>query len=334
MAGAAAGLVVALALPGVAEIVHIEPSSGRVHRGESTTAVIAVTGDRLTCVSAAASHPAITVTLEVTTACQLGDRTVDMGVLTSELTPVGDHTVTIREVDALGGVVGERVWRLSVLAPVTPTSTSSTSSTSSTTSTTAASTTTTTPTTTSTSAPGATSSTTTTPARTATTSTSTTSSTVTTSSVPDTVPPTTSGAVPPAESTTTTVPPSATPGGQPDGSPVTPGEVSVGEGDGLLSSPTRLLRAALLSLLPPAVAEIVVSPLLVADVIFRAVVASGSVLLPIAMLGAGVGWAMWSLVPTPEQREAAAHPATSFLPAVASAGGAPDRPVVPGGGDR
>jgi hypothetical protein len=87
----------------------------------------------------------------------------------------------------------------------------------------------------------------------------------------------------------------------------------------VLSSAIQSLRSGLAHLLPAAVADIVVSPLVIADVIAEAVLDSGSALFPAAVMGAAVGWGVGRLIPVTGLSEEDDPAGASFLSAMTPA---------------
>lgn len=286
-AGLGTGLLLVLALPSVARINGTEPPSDHVEQGESTSFVVALGGAGVTCVLATPHELSITVTVDVVSACGNANRTVEIRVATSALTPTGEHAITIREVDALGGAVDQRVWSLTVVAKAV-TSSSTTTPVASTSPTTSTSSTTAPPTTTTTASQSAATSTTNPPGGSGPAAPTTTDRSVplpASTTTPTTTQPTTTTSSTPAAGLETA---EGGPGG-----PSSPGPAEAS----VIPTLTRTLRDALGSLLPASVADIVVSPLLILDVVARAVLTSGWTLIPTALAGVWAGWAIWKLAP-------------------------------------
>lgn len=291
-------LFLAIPASALASIDPIEPSSGTVEQGKSTTARVTVTSSEETCLQASTSD--LTISVQFSDPCDSGRRSVTMTVSTdATLTPTGKHTVTIKEVvkilDPLLGVVisvetvDSLIWNLTVTAPGTTSSTSS--STTSTTSSTTSSTTTTSTTTTST-----TTTSTTQPGRSSTTSTSgglTNSATgsVTGGGATNTTlgaggsggsrGSETSRGTPRPTSTTVSIPEVALPELQ-------PGEAGTEFSAAPVSGP---LSRVLSPRLPPPLVDAVLSPLIVLEVVTSAMGQSASALLvPLAAL---LAYALW-----------------------------------------
>ena len=72
--------------------------------------------------------------------------------------------------------------------------------------------------------------------------------------------------------------------------------------------------ALLRPVLPPAIAEVLLSPLLVLEVVLGAILGSGSaLLLPVAALGALAGWALWKWAPSIDSYPPTRSTPTGFL---------------------
>ena len=245
-----------------------QPASGSVVQGGSTSASVVLTAS-LGCVTALASDATIVVTIGgLAESCGIGPRTVVMAVQTTELTPIGTHVITIQEVNTVTLEVDSHVWPLEVLAQETTTTTSATTRTSSTTSTTTTN--------------GTTTSLTVPPSTTATTGPGTTRATATTDGSG-------AGVVPGSTTTTSLVEARVT--------SATPGELE--EGDP--ATDPRLweeIRRALQPVLSPRVIDVLLSPLVISEVVLAALLRSGHlIMLPVAVLGALVGWALWRWLP-------------------------------------
>lgn len=133
------GLVMPLALVAFAAVSAIEPSSGEADPGETVTATISVDPTLLSVCLTGSSDDPLNIAVTFVPACDGGGLFADpweseMRVSVAAATAPGDHTVTVVDLD-IGGLIYQ--WPLTVTGPpsTTTTTSSSTSSTSSTTTT-------------------------------------------------------------------------------------------------------------------------------------------------------------------------------------------------------
>ena len=287
----AAGLLLtALTSSVVIAIGQVDPPSGTVTQGEAISASIHLSS-ALSCVSATVDDPTIVVMLDglATAACGSGSRQVMMAVQTSPLTQVGLHVITLTEVDSVTLDTDTVIWNLDVVAsatttlPTVPTTTTTLPVVTSTTSTT------TPPTTETTSPPPTLESTTTTP------------SSITTD--PQAAPITTEGSNSPPTPTTSLEDESdnttSTTTELVAGSLPTPPTQADGSSDSSPDGGTALweqIRRALVPVFPPRIADLIVSPLLIAEVVFAAMLgASQALVVPTLAVGAVAGWGLWRI---------------------------------------
>lgn len=293
--------MLAFAGAALADVTTIDPSSGHTHQGGSVSAAVSLAGTALTCLSATPGHHTIVVWLDPVAACGAGPRVVGMDVTTSQLTPTGDHTITLREVNVFDAVVHRRDWTVTVSAPPTTTTTHVTVPTTSL----VGAVTSTTATTPSTTSPPATTTTTRGPTEVGTTTTTGLVDTTTTTTGPAGTTTTTTtqparGEVGPVSTTTTS-------GGEVVDSPRTvtdppsrlegPSSVTAA-GDSQAADATDRTASFFhgpLWGLPPVVADVILSPLLIAELVVAAMLSSGAALLPVAGVGAVAGWVAWRL---------------------------------------
>lgn len=273
---AAALILLGLTRPSWGAVESVQPPSGSVVQGASASATVTLSAS-LGCVSAGASDPTIVVTVGgLPVSCGVGPRNVSMNVQTTGVTPVGSHQIAIREVNSVTLEIDLHSWPLEVLGP-------------------APTTTTTTPTTTTTTTQSTTSTTTSSGSTTAPSNPTTTTRAVSSTTTSITTPGSTTNpgvVVFPGGSTTTTT---TTPG---DNSVVpVPGESAEPEpaGDSRL---WEEIRRALSPVLAPRLLDVLLSPLIIIEMVLAALLRSGRlILVPIAILGALVGWALRRWLP-------------------------------------
>ena len=282
---AAALILLGLTRASFAAVESVQPSSGAVVQGASTSATINLSAS-LGCVSAIPSDPTIVATVAgLPVSCGVGPRSVSMHVQTTGVTPVGSHQITIREVNSITSEIDLHGWSLEVL-PLAPTTT--TIATPSTTTTTTAAPTTTT-------SPPAPTSPTTAPSN----STTTTRAGATTTNANTSGSTTNPGVVvfPGGSTTSTTTTPTAA---------TTPGEGLVIPVPGDSAEPDPMgdprlweeIRRVLVPVLSPRLVDVLLSPLIIIELVLAALLRSGRlILLPIAILGALVGWALRRWLP-------------------------------------
>lgn len=282
-------LLTALTSSVVIAIGQVDPPSGTVTQGEATSATIHLSS-ALSCVSATVDDPTIVVMLDglATPACGSGSRQVTMAVQTSSLTQVGLHEITLTEVDSVTPDTDTVIWNLDVLAsatttlPTVLTTTTTLSVVTSTSSTTSITTETTSP-------PPTLESTTTIPSPTTTDP----QAAPTTSEGSNSPPtPTTSLEDQPDDTTSTTTELVA-------GSFPTPPTPADGSDDPSPEGGTALweqIRRALVPVFPPRIADLIVSPLLIAEVVFAAMLgASQALVVPTLAVGTAAGWGLWRI---------------------------------------
>lgn len=317
LGGLIGGMVtsVVVATTAFAAISGFNPSSGAMTPGGSAQTNFTVNTPILSCITAtvplgfSVSMTGLGVGLGPLQAnCVLGGGQVGMTVTASQNATPGNYTVTITEVEArlIGGdLINTYEWPFTVTAPPTTTS----SSTSSTTSTTSTSTTSTSSTTSSTS---------TTVTTTPTTATPSTAPAYSGATPSTTAPPTTTTRPTSTTETTTSLPSESTlpdetneTDDSDDSDPVatpSPGAIFPGEGSGSgmaivaesesssLVSISDRLRDRLVGALPLTVAEAVLSPLVIAEFLFRSVLSSAlGYLIPLIAAGIVGGWMVWRM---------------------------------------
>lgn len=325
----ALGAVLIGATAALAAVSSFSPSSGAVSPGESTTADFTVTPPTVlgvsstSCISAAVSPNPLQFAVAfdglglgtLPANCAVGETDVEMTVTAGQNAAPGNYVVTVTEIELGGELVGTRQWPFTVLAPPTTTTTTTTTTTRPTTSTS-------TPTTSSTSGAANTTSTT------APVTTTTTAPRTTDSSTPgtddETSPPTTSGGGPAPTGPTSSSPntgsatSSTSPttedshsddddsGGIVVGAPADPTGPGGGSGgsaapagdDGFLSniSLTDQLRNQIAQAIPLPIAQAVLSPLFIAEFLFRSVLGSAmGYLIPLLLAGGFGLWLVWRM---------------------------------------
>lgn len=300
------------AVPSWAAVQGVSPASGTVVQGESTSATVTLT-TATGCVTVTTDHPTIVATVTSPVGgCSTGATSwkAQMTVQTTSATPLGSHIVTITEIDLLGATTGSLDWEFTVTAP--PTTTTTTLIT-----------------------------TVTIASPTTTTTTTTTPTTTTTTTIPTTT--TTTTAAAPLEQSTSTSDDKDDDAAMAVSSPETPSNGPAGseESPHLATPPHRPpsslpgadlasdLRNLLVPLLPPALIDALISPVMLGEIVTRAMFQSGSaLLLPTALLGIVIALAGWWTVrrrigPSPiEERR--------FLPDWVT----PDGPATPWPGER
>lgn len=121
---ASTAILLALAAVAHASVSSISPASGETMPGGTATATIRVdSGILTTCLTATSSNPAtVIVTLDgLATVCGTGTWSSNMEVTVSSLATPGSYTVTVSEVDLLGSLLQSHIWPLNVVAPATTT---------------------------------------------------------------------------------------------------------------------------------------------------------------------------------------------------------------------
>jgi hypothetical protein len=111
-----------LATVALAAVSSITPASGETEPGGTASATVTVdSGILITCLAATSNNPTILVTFDDLPTCGTGIWFSQMEVSVSTLTAPGIYTVTVQELDLLGTGLNTYVWPLTVTAPATTT---------------------------------------------------------------------------------------------------------------------------------------------------------------------------------------------------------------------